>query len=79
MSLDSIIENEKDNDNDSTSIDEWLSDVINEADEGNEDGSIIDPAREDVCPTCHTKDTEQVAYYWRCNNTDDCDVTTYIP
>jgi len=32
----------------------------------------------EVCPECATDDTEQVAYYWRCNN-GNCNVITYIP
>jgi hypothetical protein len=32
----------------------------------------------ETCPECATDDTEQVAYYWRCNN-DNCKTLTYIP
>jgi hypothetical protein len=32
----------------------------------------------EVCPGCASDDTEEVAYYWRCNN-DNCEVISYIP
>ena len=32
----------------------------------------------EVCPECASDDTEEVAYYWRCNN-GNCKTLTYIP
>lgn len=33
--------------------------------------------RDDLCPVCGGSDTEEIHYYWRCND-DSCDAITYI-
>lgn len=35
---------------------------------------------QELCPGCGSDDTEEVSYYWRCNeDRENCNVTTYIP
>ena len=74
-----MIQDEKSENTNDDNTEEWLSDAINAVEEDGRNDTTTDTTREDVCPTCGTSDTEQVAYYWRCNNTDNCDVVTYIP